>query len=133
MKTKVLVGLSILFAVIIINSCENKQATPPVTPVVISNSCDTTNLTYSSGTNTMKAIIDVQCGSGLTSCHSPGSISGYDYTRFPTIYANYQNGWLYSTIFQGTPNAMPKVAQPGWGDPCILAKFKAWINRGCPQ
>lgn len=132
MKTKLIVGLGILFAVVLINACENKRAPAPLT-IEIPNSCDTTNLTYSSGSNTMQAIINVQCGATLTSCHSPGSISGYDYTRYATIYANYQKGWLYSTIFQGTPNAMPKIAQPGWGDPCMMAKFRAWIRQGCPQ
>jgi hypothetical protein len=132
MKIKLIVGFCILFAVVIINSCENKQASAPLA-VVISN-CDTTNLTFSSGPNRMDSLINIQCGASNAACHSPGSISGYDYTLYSTIYANYKNGWLYSTIFEGTPNAMPKTAQPDWTtDPCIKAKFKAWIDQGCPQ
>ena len=131
MKTKLLIGLCLLVSLIVVNSCENKQATPPTT-VVVPNSCDTTNLTYSSGPNRMDSIISVQCGANNAACHSPSSISGYDYTRFNVIYSNYQKGWLYSTIFQGTPNAMPKVQQAGWDD-CVKAKFRAWINAGCPQ
>ncbi len=131
MKTKFLVGISLLFAVIIINSCENKQVVAPIN-VAVSSTCDTTNLTYNSGPNRMDTIINVQCGASLKSCHSPTSISGYDYTSYSVIYSNYQKGWLYSTIFQGTPSPMPKIQQQGWDD-CTKAKFKAWIDAGCPQ
>jgi hypothetical protein len=131
MKTKFIVGVSLLLAAIFINACENKQGAVPLT-VVIPNSCDTTNLTYSSGPNKMDSIINVQCGTNNHSCHSPGSISGYDYTSYATIYSNYQKGWLYSSIFLGTPTQMPKVQQPGW-DQCTKDKFKAWIDLGCPQ
>src|ERR1017187_7078257 len=105
MKTRILFGLGLIFALIISNSCENKQAVPPMN-VVVPSSCDTTNLTYSSGPNRMDTIINVQCGASLRSCHAPGSISGYDYTQYSVIYSNYQKGWLYSSIFQGTPTLM---------------------------
>jgi len=133
MKTRILFGLGLILAVIIINSCESKQAVAPIN-VVVPGNCDTTKLTFSSGPNRMDSIINVQCGASLGSCHSPSSISGYDYTSYSVIYANYQKGWLYSTIFEGTPNPMPKTPQPGWTtDPCLKDKFKAWIDQGCPQ
>jgi hypothetical protein len=130
MKTKFIVGIIVLLSVILINACENKQAVAPLT-VAVPNSCDTTNLTYSSGTNTMQAIINVQCGTSNTQCHSPGSISGYDYSTYAGIYSNYQHGLLYGSLFGSLPR-MPKIQQAGW-DQCTIDKFRAWMDQGCPQ
>ena len=130
MRIKFIVGAIVLVTVIIINACENKQAVVPA--VVVSSSCDTTNLTYSSGSNTMVAIINVQCGASNTNCHSYGSISGFDYSTYAGIYANYQNGDLYGALFGSLPR-MPLTAQPGWDPSCMLPKFKAWMDLGCPQ
>jgi hypothetical protein len=137
-KAKFIIGLILLLAVVIINSCENKQAALPPVKAAVSN-CDTIKLTYSSDSNTMQAIINVQCGvsSSNTSCHSTsgtGGYAGYDFTTYSGIYAQYQNGNLLAALF-GNGNSvpqMPLVQQPGW-DPCILSKFKAWIDLGCPQ
>lgn len=130
MKIKFLFGVLILSLVIIINSCEDKQGATPSTSVP--NSCDTTSLTYSSGANTMQAIINVQCATNNTSCHSPNSVSRYDYSTYAGIYSNYQNGMLYGALFGNLPH-MPLTPQPGWDPSCMLPKFKAWINAGCPQ
>jgi hypothetical protein len=95
---------------------------------------DTTHLTYSSGTNTMQGIINIQCGTANASCHSPGSISTYDYSTYAGIDANYQNGLLYMALFGNGASVpqMPLTPQTGW-DQCTLNKFKAWIDQGCPQ
>ncbi len=130
MKTKIFVGLLFLSAIVIINSCENKQAA--VAPVSFSSSCDTVNLTFSSDSNTMQAIINVQCGVSNNSCHSPSGASGYDYSTYAGIYANYQNGLLYGSLFGNLPR-MPLTQQAGWDPSCMLPKFQAWMNRGCPQ
>jgi len=134
MKTKIIAVAILLFTVLFINSCEDKLAPLP-TIVVIGSSCDTNNITFSSGSNTMTNIINTQCGTGMRSCHSPNSSSGYDYTNYSVILANYQKGWLYGDLFQGYPHQMPLTAQSGWSDSsgCMLAKFKAWMDRGCPQ
>jgi hypothetical protein len=131
MKNKLIVGSILLAAVIVINSCENKQAVAPLNNN-LPGSCDTAKLTFSSDSNSMQAIINVQCGAANTQCHSSNSISGYDYTSYYGIYSNYQNGLLYGALFGNLP-PMPKVAQPGWDPTCMLPKFKAWMNRGCPQ
>jgi hypothetical protein len=133
MKAKLVVGFIFLWVVIIINSCENKQGVPPVEVILCS---DTNKLTYSSDTNSMQAIINVQCGVNNNSCHSPYGASGYDYSTYAGIYANYQNGLLYQALFGGGAQVpqMPLTAQAGWtSDPCLKAKFKAWIDQGCPQ
>jgi len=130
MKTKFIIGSILLLAVIIINSCEDKTAVP-----AISNSltnCDTARLTYSSDSNTMQAIINVQCGASNSSCHAPHGASGYDYSTYAGIDANYTNGLLYGSLFGSLPR-MPLTPQPGWDPSCMLPKFKAWMNRGCPQ
>jgi len=131
MKTKIIVGFLILSSVIIINSCENKEGALPPVKLSIS-SCDTAKLTYSSDSNTMQAIINVQCGVNNSSCHSYGGASGYDYSTYQGIYANYQNGLLYQGLFGNLPR-MPLTPQPGWDPNCMLPKFQVWINRGCPQ
>ncbi|HTB31653.1 MAG TPA: hypothetical protein VK808_06485 [Bacteroidia bacterium] len=133
MKTKFIVGILLLSAVIVINSCENKQGAAPVMAAVCN---DTNKLTYSSDSNSMQAIINVQCGTSNTSCHSTNSYSGYDYTTYAGIYANYQSGLLYQALFGNGSQVpvMPLTPQAGWTtDPCLLAKFKAWIDQGCPQ
>jgi hypothetical protein len=122
MRIKFIIGAIVLITVIIINACENKQAVVPA--VVIASSCDTSNLTYNSGSNTMVAIINVQCGVGNTNCHAPGGYSG--------IYSNYQNGDLNGALFGSLPH-MPLQNQPGWDPSCMLPKFQAWMKRGCPQ
>lgn len=134
MKTKVIVVAILLFTVFFINSCEDKLAPLP-NIAGIGSSCDTNNITFSSGSNTMISIINTQCGTGMSSCHSPNSSSGYDYTNYSVIFSNYQKGWLYGDLFQGYPHQMPQTAQPGWGDSsaCMLAKFNAWMNQGCKQ
>jgi len=130
MKNKFIAGLILLVIVFAINSCENKQASIPSTAVA--SSCDTINLTYSSGSNTMVAIINVQCGVANTSCHSPNSASGYDYSTYGGIYTNYKSGLLYGSLFGNLPR-MPKIQQSGWDPACMLPKFKAWMDAGCPQ
>jgi hypothetical protein len=136
MKFKVFLGVVFVAMVLIINSCENK-AVPVPGPAKLAATCDTLSIKYSSGTNNIKAIIDLQCGTSNTSCHSPGSVSGYDYSSYSAggLQANNARGWLYSALFKGTPTQMPKVPQPGWSDSsaCMLAKLKAWIDAGIPQ
>jgi hypothetical protein len=129
MKARVFGGLIILLAVIIINSCENKQGALPVAPCVE----DTARVTYSSDSNTIQPIINAQCATG-SSCHGSGASNGLDYSTYSGIFAEYQNGSLYAALFGGGQSVpqMPLAPQPGW-DICTLNKFKAWINRGCPQ
>src|ERR1700721_2438635 len=96
MKTKIFAGLILLSAVIIVNSCENKQAVAPL----VAGPCDTNKVSYSSDSNSMVAIIALQCGVNNSSCHpAGGGSSGYDYSSYSGIYANYQNGLLYQALF----------------------------------
>lgn len=130
MKTRFILSTIVLLAVIITYSCENKK----VTVAAPACSADTVKVTYNSGSNNMMAIINTQCGVSNNSCHSPGGASGYDYSTYSGVYANYQNGLLYSGLF-GSLHNMPLTPQPGWSDSgsCMLEKFKAWIDVGCPQ
>ena len=130
MKIRLIAGFIIIVSIILSNSCEDKRSAvlPPACSV------DTNKVSYSSGSNTMVAIINIQCGANNNSCHSPTGASGYDYSTYAGIYANYQNGLLYSGLF-GSLHNMPLSPQPGWSDSgsCMLDKFKAWINLGCPE
>lgn len=130
MKTRFIFSIVTLLAVFFVYSCENKK----VTPVAPACTADTVKITYNSGSNTMVAIINTQCGVNNNSCHAPGGASGYDYSGYDGIYRNYENGLLYNGLF-GSLHNMPLVPQPGWSDSgaCMLEKFKAWINQGCPK
>jgi hypothetical protein len=135
MKTKFIVGTVLLSAVIIINSCENKQSALPVLPCTV----DTTKLAYASDSNTMQPIINEQCGvnNNNPSCHGPygtASNDGYNFTTYSGIFAQYQNGNLSAALFGDGSKVpqMPLIPQPGWSA-CVLAKFKAWTDQGCPQ
>lgn len=130
MKTRFTLSSIVLLAVIVIYSCEDKK----VTPVAAACHADTVTITYNSGSNTMVAIINTQCGTTNTSCHSPNSASGYDYSGYSGIDANYNNGSLYQGLFGNLPR-MPLIPQPGWSDSgsCMLEKFKAWMDQGCPN
>lgn len=130
MKIRFIASATILLAIIFIYSCEDKK----VTPAAPSCTTDTATITYNSGSNTMVAIINTQCGVNNNSCHSPGGASVYDYSTYSGIDANYKNGLLYSGLF-GSLHNMPLTPQPGWSDSgsCMLDKFKAWMDQGCPN
>jgi len=134
MKNKLIAGTILLLAVVIINSCEDKEGAAPAIAVNVPSGCDTAKLTYSSDSNTMQTIINVQCATNNTGCHSSGSISGYDFTSYTGIDAVYKDGLLYQALFGNGSSEpqMPQIQQAGW-DQCILDKFKAWIARGCPK
>ncbi len=130
MKNSLIATCFLIIIVLLINSCEDKQG---AVPLVVVPCGDTNKLTYSSDSNTMQAIINVQCGTDNSSCHSSGAGSGRDYSTYSGIYAVYQDGSLYQALFgTGSVPQMPKVQQPGW-DQCVLNKFRAWIDLGCPQ
>ncbi len=134
MKIKALIVAVVAGLIILINACEDKLGTLPV-PVALT-SCDTLNLTYSSGPNKMKPIIDAQCGTNQTACHGHGASNGFDYTTYAGIYTNISpRDYVYTCLFNGSPYSMPQTPQPGWSDSsaCMLAKFKAWLNIGAPQ
>lgn len=133
MKVKGWITVTTVVAALVslLYSCENKSI--PVPATVVPANCDTLSLTYSSGSNTMKPIIDAQCGTGNDGCHSPRT--SYDFTTYAGIDIYYKNGTLYSCLVNGSPYVMPKTPQPGWSDSsaCMLGKFKAWMNAGAPQ
>ncbi len=131
MKTKLVVGSILLLAVILINSCEDKQ----VAPVAAACTTDTMKVTYSSGSNTMVQIINTQCGVNNSACHAPKGASGYDYSTYAGISANAKNGLLYAALFGGNVPQMPLTPQAGWSDSsaCMREKFKAWISQGYPE
>ncbi len=136
MKLKIYIGFTICVMVEFFYACENKTAPVPV-PIISSGACDSLHVTYSSGSNNIKPIIDLECGTSNSSCHSPGGASGYDYSSYSAggLQTVYSKGWLFSVLFEGTPVRMPLVPQAGWNDSsaCMLAKLKNWIDNGIPQ
>lgn len=132
MKYKVWLGVALIAAVFIINSCENKEALLPMATGLPAG-CDTSKVTYSSGvSNTIQATINSQCA--VAGCHVTGS-PGHNYTTYAHLRADASGGtgsnmWKY--LFDNPSDRMPKTPQAGW-DSCMAYQFKAWLLAGAPQ
>lgn len=129
MKVKVYMGIILMAMALFIYSCENKSI--PLPSTAVPNNCDTVSLTYSSGSNTMQAIINANCATG--NCHVPGGTAPTDYTTYATM-TRYITGGQSSSFWQYlfVNKTMPLSPQPPL-DACTQAKFKAWLNAGAPQ
>jgi hypothetical protein len=139
MKIKFWAPLLVLIVVVGMIACEKKIGAP-AGQNGLPKGCDTAKITYSSGTNTIKPIIDAQCGTGNSSCHASHGASGWDFSSYSSIQAQGQftggvTSPAYTSLFGGKPNQMPQTPQPGWSDSssCMLYKLKQWILTGTPQ
>ena len=128
MRIKTGIGLLMIAAVLIINSCENKSV--PV-PSGVPAGCDTSDLTYSSGNNMMQPIINAHCATA--NCHVPGGTAPTDYTTYSSL-QTYATGGQSSLFWQYlfVNKTMPLSPQPSL-DVCTQVKFKAWLNADAPQ
>jgi hypothetical protein len=122
----ILIGFVILFVATYSNSCTKNIAQPAPLPA----GCDTTNLTY---TNSMQVLVNINCGSYNSSCHSAGASDRGDFSNYASIQHYVAGGegsifWRY--IF--TEKRMP-VAPELPLDPCASNKFRAWLLAGAPQ
>ena len=126
------INLILVFGVLalFIPSCENKEVPMPLSPKAGTASCDTTNLTYSSSSNTMKGIINTYCA--ISGCHVPGGSAPTDYTSYTSLKPYATNGTFTYFLFGTSPPLMPLTPRPPL-DACIQAKFRAWLNAGAPQ
>ncbi|MGP8215981.1 MAG: hypothetical protein ACLQQ4_10490 [Bacteroidia bacterium] len=121
--------MAIFVFVLAINSCENKEVIVPM--VVVPSDCDTTGMTYSSGTDTIRTIINTQCA--VTGCHNTYSVNG-DFTTYNGVSKAAQGGsssQMYINL-QGGATPMPQSQQPGWSE-CDKQKIEAWILQGANQ
>jgi hypothetical protein len=88
------------------------------------NTCDTTNITY---TTFIKPLIQGKC----QGCHSGSNPQGgIDLSTYASAKPTATNGKLVSSITRAT-NWMPKSGQKL--DNCTITKVKAWVNAGAPQ
>ena len=90
--------------------------------------CDTANVTYS---GTIKPLLDQYCAT--SGCHNAPTPTGWDFTRHDRVkQAATVNNRLLRSITHSTgaaamPKDMPKL------DDCAIAKFRIWIDAGCPE
>ena len=129
MKTKLVIAFAMLFVVIIINSCEDKVGVVPFVPTVIAG-CNDTDVTYSSGTNTLQAIINTNCATA--GCHSSTGSAPTDFTNYAGLQTDATGGkssQIYNHLFikQDMPLGKPPL------DQCSLDKFNTWLLAGAPQ
>jgi len=121
---------SVLFMAVIfvfflsINSCTKNTAQP----LKVTGNCDTVNLTY---TNGMQAVVDINCGSLNTSCHSAGGHG--DFSNYASMQHYITGGessifWRYIFTEQRMPIA-PELPL----DACARAQFRIWLLAGAPQ
>lgn len=124
MKTKLIVGSIVLLTVIFITACENNSVSPAILP----SSCDTTDLTY---TNTMQIVININCGTMNTGCHSSGT--NHDFSTYASMQKYVTGGqdsrfWQQLFILKKMP-LYPELAL----DICTSNQFKVWLLNGAPQ
>ena len=122
---KIPLGILLLVFIITINSCEKNTAQPAPVPT----GCDTANLTY---TNSMQMLINLNCGSYNTSCHSAGADHG-DFSNYASLQHDASGGeqsLFYRYIFIQKKMPIPPELPL---DACTSAKFKAWLLAGAPQ
>jgi hypothetical protein len=110
----------------VFSSCYNDKADKLyVQPTT--TTCDTSGgITFS---GTVNPIIQANCGTTNTGCHSAGASSGYDYSTYPGIYRNAVSGLLLPAIqHTGSGQYMPLNASQL--SSCDIEKIAAWINEG---
>jgi len=123
-RIKMLTGLVLFVSIIGIYSCENNAVTPVNLPI----DCDTTDLTY---TNSMQFIIDLNCGTLNTGCHSSGSNRDLStYAALQRDIAGGQKSRFWQEIF--VEKKMPLYPELSL-DVCTTNKFKVWLLNGAPQ
>jgi len=125
-QIKILPGLILLVCIISIYSCKDNAVAPANLP----QNCDTTNLTY---TNTMQVLIEINCGTMNTSCHSPGTGSNRDFSTYASLQSSATGGqsskfWQQIFIQKKMP-LYPELPL----DLCTSNQFKVWLLNGAPQ
>jgi len=134
MKKKVIFGIIIVLIALFINSCENKEALPPLNVVPVN--CDTAKMTYSTGAGEIQNILNTQCAVS-SGCHAygapsrQGDFSSYSSADLQNAVSGGVNSAMYINL-NGGSTPMPNVPQSGWS-PCDKLKLEAWILAGAPQ
>lgn len=96
---------------------DNEEALYPT----LNNSCDTTNVTYSS---TITPILNSYC----TGCHSGSPPSGgITLTSYASVQALASSGMLMNAL---TGNGVPIMPLSGSLSTCRIAQFQIWIRNG---
>jgi hypothetical protein len=121
---KILSRLFVLVLLSAVYSCTDNTVSPAVLPL----NCDTTDLSY---TNSMQTIIDINCGSNNTGCHSAGTERDFsNYSSLKRYAIGGQTSRFWQEIF--VLKKMPEF--PGLPlDLCTSNQFKAWLLDGAPQ
>lgn len=136
MKIKLLIVIAIVGTILTINSCDSEENAVPI--MAVPSNCDTSGMTYSTGTGApIQTIITTQCAVS-TSCHGSGAPKAQgDFSSWSS--AKFQlaiSGGAYSNMYQylqpsfSTP--MPNVPQPGWST-CDRLQLETWLLAGAPQ
>jgi len=111
------------------SSCYNRNSTDLYPAAVgASNTCDTTNVTY---TATIVPIIKQNCA--IAGCHTgPSPANGMSYDTYAGLLTTIQNGqFLLAIRHQGNIPAMPQ--NTAMLDDCTINKLAHWINVGYPN
>jgi len=122
MKTKQIIQLfSVLVLVFSLSGCyyDNEEELYPG-----SNTCDTSNVTYS---NSVAPVFAANCNS----CHSGGSPSGNiitdNYTSVKANISRIRGAINHQSGFSSMPQNGSKLPS------CELTKIDVWINQGMPN
>src|ERR1051326_6980034 len=111
-----------IFAAVLAGCFYDKES--ELHPKVVSNVCDTTNVTYS---NQIVTLVNSYC----ISCHYSGGVSGYDYSSWNDLHTNALNGQLMGSVqYQPHHPPMPPSFQL---DACHIRQLQMWVNAGAPN
>jgi hypothetical protein len=122
MKRLITPAITIVIFLFIVVSCyyDNEEALYPA----LNNSCDTTNVTFSS---TITPILNSYC----TTCHSGSPPSGgIALTSYASVQTQASSGMLMNAL-QG--NGVQIMPLSGSLSVCKIEQFKIWIRNGMPN
>lgn len=99
----------------------NKQS--PTT----TNSCDSSNITYS---NFVANVMSTNCT--FSGCHGAGS-SYFDLSNYAALKLKVDDGSFYNRVIVQKDMPPSNSSGPISLDDCTLGKLKKWVNNGAPQ
>ena len=121
--TAVLLFLFSAIIILVVSCSKSSEDTLSQTP---GNSCDTTNVTYSTD---VVPILQAHC----YSCHGNGTISGgVSLDSYEDVKQQAENGFLLGTITHAS--GYPPMPQDGPQlSDCNINIIRAWIDNGTPN
>lgn len=112
--------LSAFVLLLLFGACRH-DALEQVEPTVV---CDTQNVTY---TLAIRPLVQTRCA--LSDCHVPGGDGTGDFTTYPGLRAQVDNGHLLPAV-QHSAGAIPMPPDGSMLTECEIQAIVVWVNAG---